>query len=243
MPTSTVLLIHVCAATVGLISGWLAIVLRKGSGLHRAAGTVFFISILIASSAGASVAAFMRPNSGNLMGSTLTFYLVATAWVAARRSERKVGIFDWSALLVALAIGAAGVTWGLEAASSQTGMKDKYPAGFYFVFGSVALLFATSDVRMLVRGGVSGSRRIARHLWRMCLALLFAMMSAYPGQARLFPTLWRKTNMLYMPHVLVIGLTIFWMVRVLYSNAHKTKQSLPGTAVPPPSAVGELIRT
>lgn len=219
MTWSPVVILHVCSATIGLISGGLAMLFRKGSGLHRAAGTAFFISMLSATVAGASMASFMRPNSGNLLGSTLTFYLVATAWVAAKRSDGRVVLFDWGALLFALAVGIAGVTWGIEAAGSQTGMKDKYPAPFYFVFGSIALLFATSDVRMLVRGGVSGAQRIARHLFRMALALLFAMASAYPGQARLFPAALRRTSMLYMPHILVLGLMIFWLVRV-YSNAH-----------------------
>jgi uncharacterized membrane protein len=208
------LLLHVCSAAVGLLSGFTTMVLRKGSGLHGAAGTVFFVSMLSASGAGACLAAFIRPNNANLMGSTLTFYLVATAWVAAKRRDGQAGIFDLGALLFVLAIGVAGATWGFEAASSQTGLKDKYPAGFYFVFGSIALLFAASDIRMLVRGGVFGAQRIARHLWRMCTALLFATLSFYPGQGRLFPRWLRETNLLYVPAVLLFGAMLFWLYRV-----------------------------
>ena len=40
MLNQTLLLAHICSAVVGLLSGFLAVVLRKGSGLHRAAGTV-----------------------------------------------------------------------------------------------------------------------------------------------------------------------------------------------------------
>jgi uncharacterized membrane protein len=214
MLLTPVLLLHVCSAAVGLLSGYMTMALRKGSGLHGAAGTVFFVSMLSASGAGACVAAFLRPNSGNVMGSTLTFYLVATAWVAARRREGKAGIFDQGALLFALAIVAAGATWGFEAARSQTGAKDGYAAGFYFVFGSIALLFAASDIRMIVRGGVFGAKRIARHLWRMCMALLFATLSFYPGQGRLFPKWLRETNLLYVPAVLLIGGMLFWLYRV-----------------------------
>jgi hypothetical protein len=148
------------------------------------------------------------------MGSVLTFYLVATAWVAAKRRDGKAGMFDLGALLFALAIVAAGATWGLEAASSRTGARDGYAAGFYFVFGSIALLFAASDVRMIVRGGVFGARRIARHLWRMCMALLFAALSFYPGQARLFPKWLRETNLLYVPAVLLVGAMLFSLYRV-----------------------------
>src|SRR5256885_16883503 len=117
-------MLHISGAIVGLLSGFMAIALRKGSGLHGAAGTVFFVSMLSMSAAGAYMAEFIKPNNGNVMGGTLTFYLVATGWAATRRRDRKVGTFDWSALFVALAIGAAAVTWGLQAAMSPTGLKD-----------------------------------------------------------------------------------------------------------------------
>ena len=41
----------------------------------------------------------------------------------------------------------------------------------YFFLGSIALLAAVGDVRMLVRGGISGTQRLMRHFWRMCFAL------------------------------------------------------------------------
>ncbi|MEP7013457.1 MAG: hypothetical protein ABJC13_24305 [Acidobacteriota bacterium] len=215
MLTTFLLTLHVCSATVGLVSGFLAMVLRKGSGFHGAAGNVFFVSMLAASGAGGILAAFIHPNHGNVMGSTLTFYLVATAWVAARRREGKPGLFDRMALLFALAITVAGATWGFAAAGSPTGSKDGYGAGFYFVFGSIVLLFAASDIRMVLRGGVFGPKRIARHLLRMCMALLFALMSFYPGQAtRLVPEWLRATNLPYVPHVLVAGAMFFWLYRV-----------------------------
>jgi hypothetical protein len=197
-----------------MLSGFMAMSFRKGSGLHGAAGTVFFVSLLSASAAGGYIAAFLHPSSGNIMGSTLTFYLVATAWVAAKRRDGKAGIFDLGALLFPLGIVGAGATWGFEAASSPTGSKDGYAPGFYFVFGAIALLFAASDVRMLVRGGVFGAKRIARHLWRMCVALLFATLSFYPGQARLFPKWLKETNLLYVPAVLLVGAMLFWLYRV-----------------------------
>src|SRR5258708_13487675 len=153
-----IIMLHVCGAIVALLSGFMAMALRKGSGLHGAAGSVFAVSLLIASGAGAYMAAFIKPNHGNVMGGVLTFYLVATGWMTARRRERKVGIFDRSALLGALAIGAAGVTWGFQAATSPTGLKDGYPPGMYFVFGAIALLFAASDVRILVPRGVAAAQ-------------------------------------------------------------------------------------
>ena len=206
------LILHVCAAAVGMLSGYAAMVLRKGSGLHGAAGTVFSVSMLSASGAGAYLAGFVHPNSGNVIGSTLTFYLVATAWVTAKRRDGKPGLFDLGALLFALAIAATAATWGFEAA--KNGSRDGYPAPFYFIFGSIAVLFAVSDIRMMVRGGVFGTKRIARHLFRMCFALLFATLSFYPGQAKFFPQWIRATNLLYVPAVLLVGAMFLWLYRV-----------------------------
>jgi hypothetical protein len=40
-------------------------------------------------------------------------------------------------------------------------LERRVSPGMYFVFGSIALLFAASDLRMIVRGGVSGVKRVA----------------------------------------------------------------------------------
>jgi hypothetical protein len=131
--------------------------------------------------------AFMKSQMNNVFGGVLTFYLVATAWATARRRDAKTGILDWVALLVALALGTLVVTYRVEAANSSTGAKDGFPAGMYFLLGSVALLSAAGDVRMLWHGGVSGAQRIARHLWRMCFAVSIASSSLVFGTATTVP--------------------------------------------------------
>jgi uncharacterized membrane protein len=227
MSFSPILLSHICAGTSGLLSGAVAISFRKGSRRHRVAGNVFVISMLSLSSSGAFLA-FMKSQMNNVFGGVLTFYLVATAWVTARRRDGETGIVDWVALLVALALGAVIVTYGLEAANNQTGLKDGIPAGMYFFLGSVALLSAAGDVRMLLRGGVFGAQRIARHLWRMCYALFIASGSLFLGQQQVFPAFLRRTNVLFVPAVLPLILMIFWLVRVRFTNADNRK-SMPSS--------------
>lgn len=225
MAFTIMLMIHICCATVGLLSGYLAIGLRKGSGLHGATGNVFFVAMLAMSSSAASIAAFWRPNMLNVVVGLLTFYLVGTAWRTARRSDGFMsGPFDRLALLFIAAVAALGLASGFAAAGSPTGTKDGMGASIYFIFGSVALLCAVSDFRMLLRGGVFGPRRIARHLWRMCLALLIATMSLYPGQAQLFPAWLRETRLLMIPHVLLIGSMVWWRIRVMRRERPQMKQ-------------------
>ena len=217
-----ILIIHISAGLLGLLSGAAAMSFRKGSHRHRMAGNVFFISMLTMAAA-ATYLAFMKHQMHNVFGGVLTFYLVTTAWVTARRRDGETGIFDWVALLFALAVGAAMVTFGIEAANSPTGPKDGIPVGMYFFLGSVALLAAAGDVRMLVRGGLFGAHRIARHLWRMCFGLFIATGSFFIGQQQVFPAFLRKTKVLFLPAILPLILMIFWLFRVRFTNAYKRK--------------------
>jgi hypothetical protein len=227
---SPILLLHILAGTLGMLSGFVAAFLRKGSRRHGIAGKVFVLAMLGLSASGVYLAV-LKSQPGNILGGTLTFYLVGTAWMTARRTDNaKPGIFDWGALLVVLAVAASQITFGLEAAFSQTGLKYDYPPWPYFFMGSVAVLAVTGDVRMLVRNGISGTQRIARHLWRMCFALFIAASSIFLARQHLFPAILQRTGVLYFLSFLPLLLMIFWMLRVRFTNAFKSK--LMATADP-----------
>src|ERR1700722_4845932 len=153
MAHSPLLLLHIVSGTVGMLSGFVTVFLRKGSRRHALAGSVFVVSMLCLSSSGTYLAT-VKHQPGNILGGALTFYLVATAWITARRREGTPGIFDGSAILPVLGVAAAELTLGVEAAMSPTGMKYDYPPWPYFIFGSVAALAFVGDVRMLVRARI-----------------------------------------------------------------------------------------
>ena len=120
---SFLLYVHICSAAVALISGALAMIFRKGSGLHRAAGDVFTLSMLSMGSVAVYLAIFMKPNIANVTAGLLASYLVTTGWMAGRRRERKAGLFDVSAMLVVFGVGAAEATFGFQAAASPDGCR------------------------------------------------------------------------------------------------------------------------
>jgi len=223
MSLSLILPVHICVGILGILSGAVAMSFRKGSDRHRIAGYVFVISMLGLSASGAYLGFMKHQLLNGLMG-VLTFYLVATAWLIARRRDGETRFFfDLTALMVPLSVGAGLVSVGLEAAKSQTGSKDGYPAVAYFIFGSLALLFAGGDVRMLARRGAFGASRIARHLSRMCFALFIASGSFFLGQPQVFPVFLRKANVLFVPAILPLVLLVFWLVRVRFTNGYKKK--------------------
>ena len=89
---------------------------------------------MLTMAAGAVCLAFMKHQMNNVGGGVLTFYLVVTAWVTARRRDGETSIFDWGALLIPLAAGVGGWISGLEAVHSQTASKDGVPAGMHFLW-------------------------------------------------------------------------------------------------------------
>ncbi len=177
--------------------------------------------MLAMSGIGTCVAPFL-PQRGSIIGGVFTFYLVATGWMTVRRRAGTVGIFEVSASCVGMAIAVAGVTFGMQASRAPSGILDGTPAIPYFVFASIAALAAALDRRMVVRGGIVGAQRIARHLWRMCLALLIAAISLFLGQSQVFPAAIQESSILYAPEVIVLGLLIFWIVRVRLSKKYRS---------------------
>jgi hypothetical protein len=227
MPYSPLLLFHIGGGIVGLLSGAVAMNFRKGSRPHRIAGNVFFVSMLGMSAAGAFMA-FTRSEPSNIFGGLLTFYLVATSWVTARRRDRETNAFDLVALLAASTLGAFILTFGIEAAISPSGEKEGLPAGIYFFLAAVALISAAGDVRMLVRGGISGTPRLVRHLWRMCFAWFVASGSLFLARPKLFPAPMRTTHTLVLLGILPLLLMIFWLVRVRFAPGLRKHPVLAG---------------
>lgn len=225
--SSPILLFHICAGIVGMLSGFVAVSFRKGSRRHGIAGDLFVIAMMILSATGAYMG-FMKSQPGNVLGGALTFYLVTTAWMTVARPDHdgKATFFDWSALSVISAVAAVEVTYGLEAAFSPTGLKYGYPPGPFFFLGTVAVLATVGDLRMLVRGGVFGTQRIARHLWRMCFALFIASASIFLARPHLFPAVLRRMGVLFLLSFMPLILMIFWLVRVSFTR-YATRRDLP----------------
>lgn len=209
------LILHILGGTVSLLSGTLAIAVRKGSRLHRASGNVFTFAMLTLASS-ALCLAIMKSQRGNIIGSILTFYMITTAWLAGRR--RGIGRVDLAALLVGIGGAAAIITLGVRTLHHP---DKNAPAAMCFFMAAVLLLAAAGDIRMIARGGISGRPRITRHLWRMCFGLFIATGSFFLGQQQVFPALLRGSIFLTILALLPFPLMIYWLFRVRFSKAYK----------------------
>jgi hypothetical protein len=241
MAYSPTLIVHICGGSLGLLSGTAAMCFRKGSRRHVLAGRVFVAS-MITMGVFAVYLATMRNQPNNIGGGMLTVYLIGTAWLTARRRDGERSRWDWLALLIPLAVGIFNWTLGVKVVRGGASSLDGVPVGMIFFMGAVCLLAAAGDVRMLVRGGVFGAKRTARHLWRMCFGLFIAAGSFFLGPFNrplrllstvgigkyLSPAIFGTTLYLILT-ILPLILLIFWLVRVRLTNAYNGKPMIPGS--------------
>jgi hypothetical protein len=205
--------LHIGGGAVGLVSGTAALVLRKGGRAHRLAGDVFLASMLIMAGIGASVAPFL-PERVSILGGLMTFYLVATAWLTVWRPAGTVGRLDAAALAASIGLVVLTAALGGMAATDPTGTLDGQPWQAFVLFGVMAPLAAIGDLRLLLRRGIAGAQRIARHLWRMCTALFIAAASYFLGQPDFVPEPMRGTAWVFVAPLATLLVMGYWLVRV-----------------------------
>jgi uncharacterized membrane protein len=225
------LVLHITGGMIGLLSGAIAMIYRKGSRGHRVAGNVFVVS-MVAMGACAAVLAARIHQTDNFFGGLLTLYMLTTAWLTGRRRSGDTGIFDWGAFIFGAAIAATMTTRAILVAVGVIARQPGVPLVMYFFGSTIILLAAAGDLRMLVRGGISGTPRIARHLWRMCYGWFIATGSFFLGKQEFFPASWRGSPLFLVPALLPLALLIFWLGRVLFTGTYKKQ---------PPASVGGVV--
>jgi uncharacterized membrane protein len=214
------LTVHIGGGGVAIVAGYGAVSVRKGGRLHRTFGKVFVAAMLAMATVAAALAIFIQQRS-NIAAGILAGYLVATAWLTVKPRSRQTIALERAATLVPVGLAVLFFVWGVEAVRNG-GKLEGYASPFYFIFAGIAALFVLLDAKVMLRGGVAGAQRIARHLWRMCFALFFAAGSFFLGQQKVMPAWMHGSPLLFIPALAPLALMIFWLIRVRMKRRPKT---------------------
>jgi hypothetical protein len=211
------LVLHIGGGGVAILAGYGAVIAPKGGRWHRWFGTTFAIAMFVMATMAVGLAVLIQQR-GNVAGGILAAYLVATAWMAVKRRDGRVGVFEKLACAVAASTGVLLVLWGLQARAAHVADDPALP---YFIFAGFSALFAALDLGMIARGGTVGVQRIARHLWRMSAAFFFAAGSFFIGQQKVMPAAWHGSPVLFVLGLAPLAFLIFWMLRVRFAKAFR----------------------
>lgn len=214
-----ILLVHVVAGSLGLVSGFVALHAAKGAPLHRKAGMVFVFAMLTMAAFGFVLAVLHETWAViNISAAIVSAYLVITALTTVRPPSPGSRRLELVAMLVALAVGLTMLTFGFEAIA-RGGNRQGIPAFPFFLFGLIGLFGGIGDLRRMRAPAPTGTARIARHLWRMSMALFIAAMSFFLGQADEFPKAIRNPALLAIPPLSVIVTMLYWVCRIRIRRA------------------------
>jgi len=218
-----ILFLHIAGGTVGMISGTAALAVRKGSRLHVLAGRAFFISMMVMASIGALVSPFLVSRQGDprlfdSIAAFFTCYLVTTSWITVKRKAGTIGRAEIAAFIFASLLAAGAILVGLKAANSANSVYGGFDSTGYFGAGGIIALAAALDAKVLLNRGITGAPRIARHLWRMCMALFIAVLSFFIGQQRVMPEFMRGSPLLFIPPLAVLATMLFWLLKLRFAK-------------------------
>lgn len=221
-------LAHIVAATLGLIAGFVALYSAKGALVHRKSGMLFVYAMLIMSVFGMTIAVVRdKAPDINIPAGMITSYMVITALTTVRPPGAGSQGWRWldiGAMLVALAVGVTMLAFAIEAIANG-GKRNGMPAFPYILFATFGFLGFAGDLRVIQSGARKGASRIARHLWRMSMALFIAALSGSVQLIKFIPKEFRVPGIVAIPMLLVLVTMFYWLWRV------RIRQSLRGIVV------------
>ncbi|MFT6284365.1 MAG: hypothetical protein ACJAXM_000837 [Arenicella sp.] len=193
---------HIIAGSFLLLFGIGALCFSKGQSKHRVAGNLFFVSLL------AMVLSVPNLLEDPVMA-ILSAYYGTTAWAIVLRKEKSTGFFEIVAMISIAIISV--ILFNVVLTSTSLTPTFKFILSAWAI---VTALSALLDFNMIVRGGLSGKHRIARHAWRTCCALLGAVMSFSVNTDEYWPDFVNSNIFIY----LTIGVLVFWVFRILLTK-------------------------
>lgn len=210
---------HIAGGAIGMLTGVVALAVRKGQRAHRAAGSVFFLAMFVAYAIGAGVAPFLETGQRpNFVAGIMALYLLVSGAAAARRRDVKAGAPEVIGLIVALSISAAGVVFMRMGAASPSGTVDGSPPQAFLLFTIAGAFAAAGELHVLVRKLLPNASRIARHLWRMCFSLFIASGSFFLGQMQVFPEALQQSVLLPVLALAPLPVMLFWLGKVQFDE-------------------------
>lgn len=206
--------VHFAGGLVSIVAGTIALSVTKGGRFHKQSGLVFTWAMVVLGLTAAAIGTYEEIPSQVFAG-LLAAYLVFTATTTVKPLPGIGQRFNVALMVLAFAYALAslygGVTEWLDPAVEVVGRPRVGPP---LIFGTVILLAAIGDLRAIRAGGLQGSRRLARHLWRMCFGLFIATGSFFLGQMKFIPESVRIVPLLLALAFVPILFLFYWMWRV-----------------------------
>jgi uncharacterized membrane protein len=201
------LILHIVGGTIGLLSGTINIIRRKGDKYHRLAGKFFFYGMLTAGVFSFALS-ILHPNYFLFIVGVFTIYMVLTGerylHLRGLASGQKPKITDWTLTILMLVAGAAFVVFGIY----NLFRKEPFSIPF-IVFGILGLRMVSVDYQNYTGKSPLKNAWLVTHLQRMTGAYIAAL------------TAFLSVNVTVLPPFIIFILPTVLLFPVIYKWTKK----------------------
>lgn len=201
------LILHISGGSVGLATGLINILRKKGTSNHKLIGKIFFIAMLVTGTS-ALVLAIVNPNQFLFMVGVFTLYMVGTGQRYLRHKSRAVIVpnaIDWSITLLMFIAGFLFIILGILAL-----IKSNFFGIVFFTFGSLALLFVRQDFKNYRGKSTTLNLGLIAHLQRMTGAFIAALTAFLVVNAKHLPDQIPGILHWLLPTIILTPLIVSW---------------------------------
>ena len=199
------LIIHILAGTVALMSAALAVSSAKGKKFHVLSGRTYFwsmVSIFLT----AIPMSVVSSNTFLFLIAIFSFYLAFAGMRFARNRNGVPSIIDW--LAVGLMV-FSGISMWLLAAVYFVSKNPQYIT--LMVFGFIAVILGYTDFRSYKNKTAIGKQRISRHLTNMMGGTIAVITAVLVTNVNIEPIwIWW-----IFPTITIVPVIVWWNHRVL----------------------------
>ena len=197
------LIIHIAAGSIALLTAALALAAPKGQRWHILAGRVYAVAMTVIFLTAVPLA-ILGASIFLLLIAVFSFYLVFAGWRFARNRRRRAHPVDWAAVSI---LGATGLAmWGYAVVIALNGSSQWVTL---LIFGAIAVALGLADARFH-RRQPGGALRVARHLTNMLAATIATVTAVTVVNVDLEPV-WLPW---ILPTVIITPLIVWWNIRV-----------------------------
>jgi len=206
--------IHTPAGTIVLVTAVLAMFAKKGSALHRKAGSCFTVSMMVMLVSGIA-AAYLKNSIGDMMLGAIVMYTVFTAWLTVHHKKNETGLLEITALIWV-------VGFAITAFAISMGWREEVAPLAYLIWGGLAILFALGDIRNLYHLGLSGTQRIIRHVSRIGFSLVWATLAFTDKIVKMMGANVKSMQgeqlllIVGIPTMLILITILYWITKILF---------------------------
>lgn len=208
---------HFWIGCISIIAGFTAFAARKGNAVHRAAGVIFIVAMVLLTASGLWLS-IAREILFTVFLSAIAFHAVATGWAAAAL-EKPFGRLTTKvspALSGSIVLGA--VYGDMRAAAAPSGMLNDLPPGAFYTVAGISFFIFVFDIVFVLAEDPAEQRRLTRHLWRMGFSFFLATGIFFFGNNHVLPEMLRMPVFLSAPVIAVVLWTLFYTFSTRFSK-------------------------